>query len=138
MLLRDGKILLGKRHDDPEKADSLLEGAGTWTLPGGKLDFGDGFEQAACREVMEETGIKLKPASLKLVSVSNEIATRAQFVCLGFIAGEFQGEPRAMEPDEITRWEWFPLDSLPSPMFPASKKILKNYIAKEIYKHKLL
>jgi len=39
MLLRDGKVLLGRRHDDEEKADSLLHGAGTWTMPGGKFYY---------------------------------------------------------------------------------------------------
>ncbi|OIO63851.1 hypothetical protein AUJ69_00310 [Candidatus Woesearchaeota archaeon CG1_02_47_18] len=29
MILRTGKIILGKRHDDPEKASSLLHGEGT-------------------------------------------------------------------------------------------------------------
>lgn len=41
MILRDGKILLGHRHEDPKKASSLLQGQGTWTMPGGKLDFGE-------------------------------------------------------------------------------------------------
>jgi 8-oxo-dGTP diphosphatase len=59
MIFSDGKILLGKRHSDPQKADSELHGEGTWTMPGGKLDFGESFEQGACREVFEETGIKL-------------------------------------------------------------------------------
>ncbi len=47
-LVRDGKVLLGHRHDDPEKADSLLHGEGTWTVPGGKLDFGETLEDGAC------------------------------------------------------------------------------------------
>ncbi len=29
MILREGKVLLGKRHGDPAKATSLLQGAGT-------------------------------------------------------------------------------------------------------------
>lgn len=36
MILRDGKILLGKRHEDPIKADSELHGEGTWTMPGAR------------------------------------------------------------------------------------------------------
>ncbi len=31
---------------------------GDWTLPKGKLDPGEGFEQAALREVEEETGLR--------------------------------------------------------------------------------
>jgi len=34
----DGKILLGKRNPDPDKADSAFRSAGEWSLPGGKLD----------------------------------------------------------------------------------------------------
>ena len=39
MVLKDNKILLGKRNDDAEKASSQLHGEGTWTMPGGKLHF---------------------------------------------------------------------------------------------------
>ncbi len=34
-------------------------GAGTYALPGGHLEFGEGFEQCGAREVLEETGIDL-------------------------------------------------------------------------------
>lgn len=135
MILRDGKVLLGKRHDDPEKADSLLHGEGTWTLPGGKLDFGESFEDTAYREVFEETGIKINKENLKFVSITNDIVTDAHFVTIGFLCGGFEGEPKVMEPEEITEWKWFSLNELPSPLFFPSEKILKNYSDKEIYKH---
>jgi 8-oxo-dGTP diphosphatase len=32
-----------------------------WTLPKGKLDPGEGFEEAALREVEEETGLRCRP-----------------------------------------------------------------------------
>jgi len=41
MLLRDGKILLGKRHGDPQKGGGSLNGEGKWSMPGGKLEFGE-------------------------------------------------------------------------------------------------
>ncbi|KKU14935.1 MAG: hypothetical protein UX22_C0014G0002 [Candidatus Jorgensenbacteria bacterium GW2011_GWA2_45_9] len=47
IILKEGKLLLGKRCEDPEKAYSLLNGTGTWTMPGGKLDFGETFENGA-------------------------------------------------------------------------------------------
>ena len=133
MLLRDGKVLLGKRHDDPVKADSLLHGEGTWTLPGGKLDFHERPTEGARRETLEECNIKSN--DLKLISVGNEMVPDAHFITLGFLCKDFEGEPKVMEPDEITEWRWFGFDELPEKMFPPAEKIIKNYLDGEIYKH---
>lgn len=135
MILKDNKILLGKRHDNPEKADSELHGEGTWTMPGGGLEFGEEFEYGAAREVEEETGIKINKKDLQLVSVTNDFNGDAHFVTVGFLCEDFEGKPKAREPDEITQWDWFSLDELPEPMFPPSKKIMKNYKDGKTYKH---
>jgi len=134
MLLKDNKILLGKRHDDPEKAGSALHGEGTWTMPGGKLEFGETFEKGAYREVLEETGIKIKNPSV--ISLTNEILDDAHFITIGLLCTEFEGQPAVKEPDEITEWKWFLLDNLPEPVFSPSVKIVKNYLAKQIYNEK--
>ena len=131
MVLRDGNILLGKRHDNPEKAKSALRGAGTWTMPGGKLKFGESFEQGAARELMEETGIVLK--SSKVIALNNDQVEGAHFVTIGLLCEDFEGEASVREPDEITEWGWFRLDALPQPIFFASEKVLKNYFEKKIY-----
>lgn len=131
MILKDNRVLLGRRHDDPTKADSALHGEGTWTMPGGKLDFGETFEDCAFREVYEETGIKIK--SIKIISVSNDKVPDAHFVTIGVLATDFEGEPMVREPDEITEWRWFPLDSPPTPMFFPSERMLQNYKAGVIY-----
>jgi 8-oxo-dGTP diphosphatase len=135
MILKEGKILLGKRHEDPEKADSALHGEGTWTMPGGKMDFGETPNQGARREVEEETGIKIKKEMLKLISVTNEIVEDAHFITLGFLCEHFEGSPKVMEPDEITEWKWFDLNNLPDPVFFPCTKIVKNYLSNKIYKH---
>jgi 8-oxo-dGTP diphosphatase len=131
MLLRGNAILLGKRNEDPEKASSSLNGAGTWTMPGGKLHFGETFEDAARRETLEETGITLR--SLKVISVNNNKVETAQFVTIGLMSDDFEGDAKIMEPDEITEWKWFDLDKLPSPLYFPSAKILKNYVGGEFY-----
>jgi 8-oxo-dGTP diphosphatase len=131
MLIKDNKILLGKRHDDPEKADSLFNGAGTWTMPGGKSDFGETFETGAKREVVEETGIRL--GQVDVICINQDIVEGAHFVTIGLICEEFSGEPKVMEPDEITQWEWFDLSNLPNPLYFPTAKILKNYTQKKFY-----
>jgi 8-oxo-dGTP diphosphatase len=50
LIVRGGRILLCR------VAPGNL-GAGLWTLPGGGLDFGEGPEAGAIREVEEETGL---------------------------------------------------------------------------------
>lgn len=129
MILKDDKVLLGKRHEDPEKADSELHGEGTWTMPGGKVHFGEELEGAAFREIFEETGVKTDENKLEIISVTNDIVGDAHFVTIGFLCKDFPGEPRIMEPDEIVEWKWFGLNGLPSPIFPSSEKILKKYLA---------
>ena len=131
MLFRNNKILLGRRHDDPEKASSQLNGAGKWTMPGGKLDFGETFEEGAKREVKEETGIELNTA--KVICVNNDKVETAHFVTIGLFSEDFNGEPKVMEPDEITEWQWFDLDNLPSPIYFPSAEILENYKKKLFY-----
>ena len=133
MILKEGKVLLGKRHKDPQKADSELHGEGSWTMPGGKIHFGESFEEAACRETMEETGLKLEEKNLKFVSLSNDKVADAHFVTIGFLCEDFEGDCSVMEPDEITEWSWFDLDNLPSPIFFPSMKILENYKNGRIY-----
>jgi len=134
LLLRNNMVLLGKRHDDPEKASSLLNGAGKWTMPGGKLNFRESFEEAAEREVLEETGIKLK--SLKVIGINNDMVETAHFITIGLVSEGFEGEAKVMEPDEITEWRWFALDSLPKPLFAPSAEVLNNYLRKSFYINK--
>jgi 8-oxo-dGTP diphosphatase len=136
MILRDTKVLLGQRHTDPAKADSELHGEGTWTMPGGKLEFGESFEEGAVREVLEEIGVEVKSDGLEVIILSNDIVPDAHFVTIGLLCKNFpkDAEPRVMEPDEITKWEWFDLEDLPTPLFKPSKKILNNYKEGKFYK----
>lgn len=131
MILKDNRILLGKRHEDPEKASSLLNGAGTWTMPGGKLHFGETFEAGAKREVLEETSLVLD--KIKVICVNQDMTENAHFVTIGFLAETFSGEVEIMEPDEITEWQWFDLNNLPTPLYFPSAKILENYKQQKFY-----
>lgn len=131
MILRDGKVLLGKRHSDAEKADSELHGEGTWTMPGGKLEHGESFEDGAKRETKEETGLNLN--SVEVICVNNDKNEHAHFVTVGLFSNSISGEPQVMEPDEIVEWRWFNFDEIPSSIFFPSAKILDNYKQNKFY-----
>ncbi|MCC7154531.1 MAG: NUDIX hydrolase [Bryobacterales bacterium] len=51
-----GRILLIERGREPLK--------GFWSLPGGLVEAGERLESAVCREVLEETGLVVRPLSL--------------------------------------------------------------------------
>jgi 8-oxo-dGTP diphosphatase len=125
MLLKDGKVLLGKRNIDPAKATSLLDGAGTWTMPGGKVDFGETLQEGAARELFEETGIVLEKS--KILCLNEDRVETAHFITIGVLAEAFSGEAQVMEPDKITDWTWFDLNNLPEPLYFPSEKVLANY-----------
>lgn len=131
MMLRNGKVLLGRRHSDAKKASSALRGEGTWTMPGGKLHFGESFEDGAKREVLEETGIRLN--KLKVFCLNNNKNEFAHFVTVGLFCDKFKGEPKVMEPDEIVEWKWFDLNKLPKPIYFPSAKMIENYRKKKFY-----
>jgi 8-oxo-dGTP diphosphatase len=90
--VRDGRLLLvhRPRYDD-------------WTFPKGKLDPGESFEDAALREVREETGFRCS-LGRELPSSRYEAKGRPKLVRYWLMApqGESPFEPNE-ETDEI-RW----------------------------------
>lgn len=52
IVMRDGEILLVKRGKDPNK--------GQWAIPGGSVQLGETLQEAAEREIREETGLTVK------------------------------------------------------------------------------
>ena len=128
---KDGKILMGLRHPDPDKADSVFRSAGEWSLPGGKLEWGESFEEGAIREVKEETDIDIK--NPEVISVHNCKNEHAHFMTIGLTANEWKGEAKVMEPDEITEWQWFDRGHLPEKIYFPSQEVIENYLQEMFY-----
>jgi ADP-ribose pyrophosphatase YjhB (NUDIX family) len=104
-------------------------------MPGGKMHFGESFEETCARETLEETGIIIDKNKIKIISITNDMVPDAHFVTIGFLCEDFKGDAQVMEPDEITKWEWFDLKNLPAPLFFPSEKVIKNYMDGVIYKN---
>ena len=121
----DNKILLGLR--------SGSHGANTWGLPGGHVDFGETLEEAAIREVYEETNLKLQ--NLKLISVADDIMPNEgkHYISVGFVGKKYSGTLAIKEEEKCLQWQWFAADALPENIFTPSKKVIDNYMHEIIY-----
>jgi 8-oxo-dGTP diphosphatase len=124
IIVRDGKLLLGQR------VRGL--GAGSWSLPGGHVEFGETFEESAKRETLEETGVIVRSASV--ICVNSDRFESAHYVTVGLVAQSSVGEPKTLEPDSIKGWAWFPMDALPAPIFMPSRNVLDCYLANRVNK----
>jgi 8-oxo-dGTP diphosphatase len=92
VVVRDGRVLLvhRPRYDD-------------WTLPKGKLDPGESFEDAALREVEEETGLRCS-LGRELPSTRYEVNGRPKLVRYWLMAPE--GETAFVPNDETDDLRW--------------------------------
>lgn len=125
LIVKENKILLGLRNPDKMKASSEFQGQGTWTMPGGKVEFMETLVHAAKRELEEETN--LKATKLDFLCISDDMTDTAHYVTVGFIVSEYTGELKTMEPGTILEWQWFDLDELPKNLYKPSQKCIEKY-----------
>jgi 8-oxo-dGTP diphosphatase len=109
-----GRVLLGLRVN--------TFGAGSWGLPGGHLEIGETLTGAACRELEEETGVRARAA--RVVCVTDPDPAANHHMQVGVEVPDYTGEIRVREPDRCERWEFWPLDALPTPLFVGSVEVL--------------
>ena len=121
IITRDNKVLLMKRRGP--------HGNGTWSPPGGHLDFGESPEQCAAREAKEEVGVDVE--NLQFRAVTNDVFKDSDrhYITLWLEAGFFNGEPSIIAEKEVEEIGWFAWDALPQPLFLP----LDNYVSKRNY-----
>lgn len=95
-IVRDdqGRILLVRRGREPAR--------GLWSIPGGRIDGDEPWDEAAAREVLEETGIRV--ADPRYVGmVERDSGSGSTYVIADFaFAGD--GEPQAGDDADDARW----------------------------------
>lgn len=113
----DRQILFVKRGKSPYK--------GSWCLPTGFAEIGESIEQAALRELAEETGVEGR--ILALVDVQSY---KSRFYGdLIFITFEVEQTGGNLKPGSDTvAARYFPVDRLPRLAFPSNRDAMQFYI----------
>ena len=109
LVTRGGQILLLRRQRS--------HGAGSWSPPGGHLDFGESIEACAMRETHEETGLRI--ANPEFFGITNDIfePDGKHYVTVWMHAEADGGEPAVQDQAEVAAVGWFEPDRLPTPLF---------------------
>ena len=103
VIIKDGKILLEKRKNEP--------GKGKWSIPGGLVELGESIEETVIREVREETGLEVEePEHIDVVDnvVRDENGeVKYHFVIIDYFVKLKGGTMKAMSDAEELRWVTF-------------------------------
>jgi 8-oxo-dGTP diphosphatase len=120
IIIKDDKVLLMKRKGP--------HGKGTWSTPGGHLDFGETLEGCAAREAKEEVGVDV--VDIRFRAVTNDLfeETGRHYVTI-WMEGRAVGEPFIAAEKEVDEIGWFAWDALPQPLFLP----LENLVTRKSY-----
>lgn len=94
-----------------------------WALPGGFVDYGESFEQAAVREALEETGLRVTLTE-QFHTYSDPGRDPRMHTASTVFVGTAKGRPKGA--DDAARAEIFTLGNLPPLVFDHAR-ILADY-----------
>lgn len=108
VVIRDGRVLLVKRSNAPQK--------GKWAIPGGSVELGETLQEAAEREVKEETGVTIKANepvfTFDLIERDSAGKFLFHYVIIDLLADYVDGEP--CPADDVSDAAWFSPEELRS------------------------
>jgi ADP-ribose pyrophosphatase len=100
VVIRDGRILLVQRGVAPSK--------GLWAIPGGSLDLGETLQEAAEREILEETGVTIRARepiyAFDFFERAEDGRIRFHFVIVDVAADYVSGEAKGADDALDARW----------------------------------
>jgi len=120
IIIQSGKVLLIKRGHQPYE--------GKWALPGGFMDMDETPEQAAIRELEEETGLKVKRLQqFKTYGAIDRDPRHRTISTVYYTILDDTKKTTLTAGDDAAEAEWFSLDNLPELAFD-HRLIIKEFI----------
>lgn len=117
IIMHEGKVLMQKRRN--------AHGDGTWSFPGGHLEFGETPESCAARETLEELNCSIRNSVRG--PYTNDIFPEGRHYVTIFVVAEYEsGDVRIMEPDRCEEWRWVSWDDMPRPLFLPVEHLLEQ------------
>src|SRR5688572_1692822 len=94
-----GRVLLIRRQRS--------HGAGSWSTPGGHLDFGESLAECAVRETEEETGVRV--SHVEFVAVTNDVFDDAgkHYITVWMRGEAVGGDAEVRDSAEVAEVAWF-------------------------------
>lgn len=121
VVMHQSRVLLVKRARAPNQH--------LWTLPGGKLRWGETISQAAEREVREETGLAVKAGQPVHIFEYMDVRAGFHYLIVDLLAQFVSGVARPG--DDVEAVDWFDLRALQSTDVEHNTRQLLIRLAKE-------
>ena len=108
LMYHDDHVLLAKRSPKAVMPNY-------WSVPGGHVELGESVEEAAIREVWEETKIQI---TSPLILIGDFKHPKVPGKTFRLFATELDEKKKAIIDEEHSDWGWFSYRALPGPTAP--------------------
>lgn len=116
VVLHQNKALLVLRGQAPAK--------GLWAIPGGSVELGETLQVAAEREVLEETGLRVKAGKVVYTfdGIQRDASGRVKYhyVIVDLLAEALNPAQPLRPADDVNDAGWFTLSDIQDPNLPIS------------------